>query len=143
MVLTLDALHTTKATARLITEQLEAHYILILKGNQPLARAAAQALLSGPDAEWSDTTAVERDRGHHRTERRSIRTAEADDTLFPGARKSSGSAATSAIQAARGPARRSCTASPACPPKRPGPPISTITNTRIGEWKIVSTGSAT
>ncbi|MBB4942695.1 putative transposase YbfD/YdcC [Streptosporangium album] len=87
MVLTLDALHTTKATARLITEQLEAHYILILKGNQPLARTAAQALLSGPDAEWSDTTAIECDRGHDRTERRTIRTAEADDTLFPGARQ--------------------------------------------------------
>lgn len=86
-VLTLDALHTTKATARLITEQLRAHYILILKGNQPLARAAAQALLSGPDADWSDTTAINDDRGHDRTERRTIRTAETDDTLFPGARQ--------------------------------------------------------
>ncbi|WP_157594562.1 ISAs1 family transposase [Streptosporangium amethystogenes] len=87
MVLTLDALRTTKATARLITQQLNAHYILILKSNQPLARAAAQALLSGPDSEWSATTAVECDRGHGRTERRTIRTTEADDTLFPGARQ--------------------------------------------------------
>jgi predicted transposase YbfD/YdcC len=85
MVLTLDALHTTKKTARLITEELHAHYVLILKGNQPLARRAAQTLMAGPDAEWTQATAIEDDRGHGRTERRTIRTAEADDTLFPGA----------------------------------------------------------
>ena len=34
MMLTLDALHTTKKTARLITGPLAAHYLLILKGNQ-------------------------------------------------------------------------------------------------------------
>lgn len=87
MVLTLDALHTTKTTARLITEQLGAHYVLILKGNQPLARAAAQALLSGPDADWTAATAIDDDHGHDRTERRTIRTGKADDTLFPGARQ--------------------------------------------------------
>jgi predicted transposase YbfD/YdcC len=85
MVLTLDALHTTKTTARLITEELHAHYVLILKGNQPLARAAAQALLAGPDADWVQTTGIDEDRGHGRTERRTIRTAPADDTIFPGA----------------------------------------------------------
>lgn len=53
MVLTLDALHTTKATARLITQHLGSHYVLILKGNQSLARAAAHALLTGPDADWT------------------------------------------------------------------------------------------
>jgi predicted transposase YbfD/YdcC len=85
MVLTLDALHTTKKTARLITDELHAHYVLITKGNQPLARAAARALLAGPDADWVQTTHVDEDRGHSRTERRTIRTAPADDTLFPGA----------------------------------------------------------
>jgi hypothetical protein len=48
-VLTLDALHTTKKTARLITNTLHAHYILILKGNQPLTLHAAQALLAGTE----------------------------------------------------------------------------------------------
>ncbi|MFI8094074.1 ISAs1 family transposase [Streptomyces sp. NPDC086080] len=84
-VFTLDALHTTKTTARLITGELEGHYVLILKGNQPLARAAAQSLLSGTDVEWTKTSAIQEDRGHGRIERRSIRTAKADDTLFPGA----------------------------------------------------------
>jgi hypothetical protein len=37
MVWTLDALHTTKATARLITKDLHGHYVLITKGNQPIA----------------------------------------------------------------------------------------------------------
>lgn len=86
MVLTLDALHTTKTTARMIT-QMGGHYVLIVKGNQPLTRAAAHALLSEPDAEWSATTAIDDDHGHGRTERRTIRTAPADDGLFPGARQ--------------------------------------------------------
>ncbi|MGH3327267.1 MAG: ISAs1 family transposase [Streptomycetales bacterium] len=85
MVLTLDALHTTKTTARLITQDLGAHYVLILKGNQPLAHAAAQTLLTGPDTEWAHTTASHDDQGHGRTERRTIRTATCDDDLFPGA----------------------------------------------------------
>ncbi|WP_219420575.1 ISAs1 family transposase, partial [Pseudonocardia nigra] len=87
MVFTLDALHTTKKTARMITEQLHAHYLLILKGNQPLTLAAARAVLTGPDTDWVETSAVEHDRGHGRTERRSIRTTDTDDSLFPGARQ--------------------------------------------------------
>jgi predicted transposase YbfD/YdcC len=85
MVWTLDVLHITKATARLITKDLHGHYVLIIKGNQPIARAAAQTLLAGPDTDWVATTAVEDDRGHGRVERRTIRVAPADDTLFPGA----------------------------------------------------------
>jgi predicted transposase YbfD/YdcC len=87
MVLTLDALHTTKRTARLITGPLHAHYLLILKGNQPLAYQAAQALLCGTDVEFADHTATGHDRGHGRTERRSLRVAAAGDALFPGARQ--------------------------------------------------------
>ena len=85
MVWTLDALHTTKATARLITKDLHGHYVLIIKGNQPIARAAAAALLRGPDTDWVDTTAIEDDRGHGRVERRTIRVAPAAESLFPGA----------------------------------------------------------
>ncbi|GAA3441104.1 ISAs1 family transposase [Planomonospora venezuelensis] len=87
MVCTLDALHTTATTARLLTQTLNAHYVLIVKGNQPLAHAAAQALLTGPDREWTATSATDGDRGHGRIERRSIRTAATDDSLLPGARQ--------------------------------------------------------
>jgi predicted transposase YbfD/YdcC len=87
MLLTLDALHTSKKTARLITADLKAHYLLILKGNQPLAYQAAQALLSGTDTEFTDHISIDDDRGHGRTERRTLRVADCDDTLFPGARQ--------------------------------------------------------
>jgi predicted transposase YbfD/YdcC len=87
MLLTLDALHTTKKTARLITGDLKAHYLLILKGNQPLTYQAAQAVLSGTDTEFAEHTDIDQDRGHGRTERRTLRVAACDDTLFPGARQ--------------------------------------------------------
>lgn len=87
MMLTLDALHTSRKTARLITGLLNAHYTLILKGNQPLALQAAQALLSGTDTEFIDSMDIDEDRGHGRTERRTLRVAACDDTLFPGARQ--------------------------------------------------------
>jgi len=86
-VLTLDALHTTKKTARLITGPLHAHYLLILKGNQPLALQAAQALLAGTDTQFAEHTDINTDRGHGRTEQRTLRVAPACDTLFPGARQ--------------------------------------------------------
>jgi predicted transposase YbfD/YdcC len=87
MVLTLDALHTTRKTARLITEKLHAHYLLTLKANQPHAFQAAQALLCGTDTEFADHTVIDTDRGHGRTEQRTLRVAPAEDTLFPGARQ--------------------------------------------------------
>jgi len=87
MMLTLDALHTTKKTARLITGPLDAHYTLILKGNQPLALQAAHRLLAGTDTEFIDSMDITTDRGHGRTERRTLRVAPCDDTLFPGARQ--------------------------------------------------------
>jgi predicted transposase YbfD/YdcC len=87
MLVSLDALHTTKKTARLITGGLHAHYLLIVKGNQPLALHAAQRLLSGTDTEFADHMSIDEDRGHGRTERRTLRVADCDDTLFPGARQ--------------------------------------------------------
>ncbi len=40
MVLTLDALHTTKKAARLVHGNLHTHYAPILKANQPLTSQA-------------------------------------------------------------------------------------------------------
>jgi predicted transposase YbfD/YdcC len=87
MVFTLDALHTSRTTARLITEDLRSHYLLTLKGNQPLTRDAAAAVLTGLDADWAETSAIDNDRGHGRVERRQIRAADVGDALFPGARQ--------------------------------------------------------
>jgi len=87
IVWTLDALHTSKKTARLIIGPLRGHYILFLKANQPLTLQAAQALLSGTDIEFAGHIHADADRGHGRTELRTIRVADCDDTLFPGARQ--------------------------------------------------------
>jgi predicted transposase YbfD/YdcC len=87
MVITLDALHTTAKTARLITDTFGAHYMLVLKGNQPLTRAAAAQVLTGPDTDWTQASATADQRGHGRRERRSIRTTTTGDSLFPGARQ--------------------------------------------------------
>jgi hypothetical protein len=86
-VFTMDAGHTIKKTARLITEELHSHYILVLKGNQPLALAAARALLSGTDAEFAAHAHTATDRGHGRTESRTVRVTGCGDALFPGARQ--------------------------------------------------------
>lgn len=86
-VWTLDALHTNKKTARLITGPMRGHYILILKGNQPLALQAAQALLSGTDTQFAEHTHRATDHGHGRTEARTLRVAGCDDRLLPGARQ--------------------------------------------------------
>lgn len=59
--------------------------VLVLKGNQPSALKVAYAALAGVNADWVASSAVENDRGYGRTERRSIRTVEVDDTVFPGA----------------------------------------------------------
>ncbi|MCW2869779.1 ISAs1 family transposase [Actinacidiphila oryziradicis] len=143
-VFTLDALHTTKKTARLITEELQAHYVLVLKGNQPLARAAAQVLLAGKDAGWLETTDAEDDRGHGRTERRTIRTAPADDSLFPGARQVFRLRRdTGDLDGTPGQGRRSSSASPACPPHKSAPPTSTTTKGHTGQWRTGSTGFVT
>jgi hypothetical protein len=50
-----------------ITDKLNAHYILILKGNQPLAWDAARTLLTGTGTEFEVPTTVEDDRGHARS----------------------------------------------------------------------------
>jgi hypothetical protein len=50
MVFTLDALHTTPKTAQLITDDLHAHYLLLLKDNQPLT------LPWPPPRSWPDPT---------------------------------------------------------------------------------------
>ena len=42
-----DAAHTTKANARLLTQEKGADYLFFLKGNQPTAHAKAKQLLAG------------------------------------------------------------------------------------------------
>jgi hypothetical protein len=95
-VVTLDALHTQAETARHLAEDKHAHYLMIIKGNQPSLLQAVAKALAGPDADFADASWTEQDTGHGRRERRAPPTA-------------------------RGRTRRSPTASPACPQTWPAP----------------------
>ena len=75
MVITADALHGQRETARMITEELGAHYVLFIKANQPSLLDAIMTRLNGTDAEFADTTWTDQGKGQGRREKRTIRTA--------------------------------------------------------------------
>jgi predicted transposase YbfD/YdcC len=84
-VTTVDALHTQSETARWLVEDCDADYIMIIKDNQPTLLATAVKALSGTDDQFAGTTHTTDEKGHGRTERRSVRTAPAEGTgtTFP------------------------------------------------------------
>jgi predicted transposase YbfD/YdcC len=90
IVLTLDAMHTQRATARLIVRQ-QGHYLMVVKANQPELYEALTSWFAEPD--WGAEEAVERvcthDAGHGRLEWRTAerRTARTLALLWPGAQQ--------------------------------------------------------
>ncbi|MEV7144789.1 ISAs1 family transposase [Streptomyces tauricus] len=70
VVITADALHTHRAHAAWLVEQKKAHYLLVVKRNQPTLHDALRVL------PWQQVTArhYEREAGHGRRETRSVRT---------------------------------------------------------------------
>ncbi|MGH3711087.1 MAG: ISAs1 family transposase [Pseudonocardiaceae bacterium] len=75
-----DALHTQRSHARYLVEDKNADYLLTVKDNQPKLFSQLNAL------PWAQVPIahVEHDRGHGRTERRTIQVLPAPDTLeFP------------------------------------------------------------
>jgi predicted transposase YbfD/YdcC len=74
VVVTADALHTQRETARHLVADRNAHYVLTVKGNQPSLFAACQQVLSGPAGDFTPEH-VTFDRGHGRTEQRTTRVA--------------------------------------------------------------------
>jgi predicted transposase YbfD/YdcC len=83
MVITADALHGQRETARKIREDLGAHYLLFIKANQPSLLDAITARLAGADAQFADATWTGQGKGHGRREKRAIRTAPADSIDWP------------------------------------------------------------
>jgi predicted transposase YbfD/YdcC len=81
-VFTMDALHTVRSHAQLITSELGAHYVMSVKEN-------TKALYDRIDAlDWADVPIAQEtlDVGHGRRDRRTIRVLDAPDDLgFPGA----------------------------------------------------------
>ncbi len=82
-MVTVDALHTQAETARHLVEDKHAHYLVIIKGNQPSLLDAVARALAGPDSGYADASWTGQGTGHGRRERRSIRTAPASGITWP------------------------------------------------------------
>lgn len=85
VVVTLDALHTQRETARFLREDHDAHYFMIVKANQPALLEQVTDALKGTDADFAGAAWTEEGKGHGRREKRSIRTAPADGIDWPDA----------------------------------------------------------
>ncbi|GGX58161.1 ISAs1 family transposase [Streptomyces noursei] len=70
VVVTADALHTHRGHVRWLVEEKNAHYLLVVRQNQPTLHAALRSL------PWKEVTArrYDREMGHGRRETRSVRT---------------------------------------------------------------------
>lgn len=78
-VITLDALHTQRQSAKLITETYGAHYVFTLKGNQPTLHAQVQ------DLPWKDVPATDTtiDTSRGRSVIRKLQIATVKDRVLP------------------------------------------------------------
>jgi predicted transposase YbfD/YdcC len=82
-VVTFDALHTVRANLDWLVTDKEAHYIAIVKRNQPLLHAQVRAL------PWRQVPvgSITRGRGHGRAETRTLKAAHVSHLDFPHARQ--------------------------------------------------------
>jgi predicted transposase YbfD/YdcC len=82
-VVTSDALHTVRANLNWLVKDKKAHYIAIVKRNQPLLHAQIKAL------PWRQVPGggSARARGHGRAETRTVKTAHVSHLDFPAARQ--------------------------------------------------------
>jgi predicted transposase YbfD/YdcC len=82
-VVTFDALHTVRANLDWLVTGKKAHYIAVVKQNQPLLHAQVRAL------PWRQVPAgsVTRERGHGRAETRTLKAAHVSGLDFPHARQ--------------------------------------------------------
>jgi predicted transposase YbfD/YdcC len=78
-VVTFDALHTVRANLDWLAREKKAHYIAVVKQNQPLLHARVTAL------PWPQMPAgsVTREAGHGRTETRTVKAAHVSGLDFP------------------------------------------------------------
>ncbi len=78
-VVTFDALHTVRANLDWLVREKKAHYIAVVKQNQPLLHARVKAL------PWRQVPAgsITRETGHGRLETRTVKTAHVSRLDFP------------------------------------------------------------
>ena len=79
VVVTADALHTQAETAKVLVEEMGAHFVLTVKRNQPTLWEACRSI------PWKEVTAVhkESERGHGRLETRVTKVVTWTDLAFP------------------------------------------------------------
>ena len=82
-VVTFDALHTVRANLNWLAGEKKAHYIAVVKKNQPLLHARVKALPWRQVPAGSST----RDTGHGRIETRTLKSAHVSRLDFPWARQ--------------------------------------------------------
>jgi predicted transposase YbfD/YdcC len=83
VVVSADALHTQRAFADWLVCTKQAHYLFIVKTNQPTLYETVQVALDGSDTVFAKRMATQTNRGHGRTETRTIRVATAEGIDFP------------------------------------------------------------
>lgn len=82
-LVTADALHTQRAFADWLVTEKKADYLFIVKANQPSLLDAVAEALTGTDKQFADRMNTTTNRGHGRTETRTIRAAAATAIEFP------------------------------------------------------------
>jgi predicted transposase YbfD/YdcC len=82
-LVTADALHTQRAFAEWLVTEKKADYLFIVKANQPTLLDAVADALTGTDKQFADRMNTTTNRGHGRTETRTIRAAAATAIEFP------------------------------------------------------------
>ncbi|MCX4571910.1 ISAs1 family transposase [Streptomyces sp. NBC_01571] len=141
-VVTFDALHSVKANVSWLVETKKAHYIAVIKTNQPTAHSQLA------DLPWRDIPVqhTASTTGHGRRESRSIKTCAVPDELggisFPTAAWPSVSTAAASKPASARPGRAS-TPSPASTPTRPAPPALPPRSAGTGGSRTPHTTSGT
>lgn len=148
-VFTMDAAHTVRAHARFITEELLAHYVMIVKQNQK----GLFDRLDGLDWAGVPITHEVSENGHGRRERRTIQVLDAPDDLgFPHAaqvflierytpaRSVSAPREAASTRRSRSTPRSRCSGSPACLRERPHRCIWPATCAGTGRSRTRSTG---
>jgi predicted transposase YbfD/YdcC len=88
-ILTFDAMHTVRANLDWLVTEKDAHYLAVIKGNQPTLKAFLAAL-PWADVPTGDTT---RDHGHGRDETRTLKVATVARLDFRTPSRRSGSSA--------------------------------------------------
>jgi predicted transposase YbfD/YdcC len=83
VVVTADAMHTQTAFAQWLIEVKQAHYLFMVKANQPALYQQIQDALTGPDTAFTKRSAIQTNRGHGRIETRTIRVTDANEISFP------------------------------------------------------------